>query len=232
MKWYKVGILLFTIGLTSCGDQVDYSSTEHYVKQAEDAYAKGINKIQAGEDADLEYDKLMGLLDKIQRINSDLYWPYEKRAMAIHLIQGRNGDSMNMLSNLNTAIQLNPERVAVVSYILRGSILEEQGEIMGAVRDYSTAIQRAPDGSESVQAYVKRAYIYGSQSNYSASLKDANKAISIHPAEMRAYLVKALVNKDMGNSERALEYIDIAIQLEPDNKILWDVKECIKGANE
>lgn len=90
---------------------------------------------------------------------------------------------------------------ALVSALLkRGKSLALTNRLEYAIRDFSTAIQYAPN---SAAAYHNRGVAYAKAERMDAALQDLSRAIQLAPSEPSSYLGRAVIYKARGDAKMA-----------------------------
>merc|ERR1719351_538590 len=83
----------------------------------------------------------------------------------------------------------------------KGNELFKKGDFGGAVKRYSEAIKRNPSDAK---IYSNRAACYTKLMSFDLALADCEKAISLEPTFIKAYLRKAKVLQGMGQPSKAI----------------------------
>lgn len=138
------------------------------------------------------------------------------------------GQTDDAVSDLNKAIELNPEDAA--AYFYRGNAYFAQEEYQGALDDFSKAIELDPGY---IEAYINRGKIYHDVKNmYRRAIADYSKAIELNPEDAVNYYLRGNVyfgyefNNHSGyprqarpykksDERRALSDFNMAIKLNP-----------------
>ncbi|MBR1645857.1 MAG: tetratricopeptide repeat protein [Selenomonadaceae bacterium] len=117
-----------------------------------------------------------------------------------------NAEAYNMRGNIRNSVALT--KILVDKNVPEGKRLRKQ-----ALDDLNRAIQLKPDYSE---AYGNRGFVYYMAKDYSAAIKDFDRAIQFDPHNAQNYIYRSLywrfVAKDNG---RALADLNKAVELEP-----------------
>lgn len=90
----------------------------------------------------------------------------------------------------------------------------EEGNTMGAIKDYSTAIAMDTNFAE---AYLARGSVYAELETFDLALRDINKAILINPKLPEAFFNRAYIHLTMGNQRAALSDLNLYILLHPND---------------
>lgn len=122
-----------------------------------------------------------------------------------------------ILSNLNRAVELAPDRVSVESYILRGTCWSSAGDSEKAFRDWTLAILRDPTNPAIVEAYCGRASYWGLRKQPQKALEEINHAIAFSESPNLGFarVIRASAYRDMGMYEAASNEYYQAIELNP-----------------
>merc|ERR1719300_1126514 len=93
-----------------------------------------------------------------------------------------------------------------------GNELFKKGDFGGAVKRYSEAIKRNPSDAK---IYSNRAACYTRLMSFDLALADCEKAISLEPTFVKAYLRKAKVLQGMGQQSKVRAVYEKALELDP-----------------
>lgn len=99
------------------------------------------------------------------------------------------------------------------AYLFRGRANAALSRLEPAVEDFTKAIQLQPDGAE---AYVERAAARLDQEDYAAVIADCGEALKRDSRIAVAYTMRARALRQTGNLGRALEDLNRAVELAPD----------------
>jgi len=113
----------------------------------------------------------------------------------------------------NDTIQKHPE--AVPPYSGRGLVKVSRGDLVGAVADFSRAIELNPKYRD---AYVNRAIAYAKMHEYQKSIADRRRAVDLEPRNPGNYLEYGFMGEAferMGRNDSAYVSFDRAIELNP-----------------
>jgi tetratricopeptide (TPR) repeat protein len=108
--------------------------------------------------------------------------------------KAKKGDFDGALSDLDKAIELNPNLVA--PYFARGLARQSKSDFKGALADYSKAIQLRPDYSP---AYDSRGSLKAAQGDLGGAIADFDKSIEINSTNVRAYSNRCLAKFGKGD---------------------------------
>lgn len=167
-------------------------------------------------------------LDYIGSIDDSNYLIYEKRAMIMDKMGPAKDAEPLILSNLNTAVRLAPLQAAD-AYILRAKIAFRKGDLSNSLNDLTRLIEHNPTNQCAYNAYVVRCAVYASQSNYIATIDDANRAKNLCPQEALPYVILANTYNDISNHSEAIRNLDVALKLAPSNELVLKTKHEIMG---
>ncbi len=98
-------------------------------------------------------------------------------------------------------------------YTNSGNRRSQNGDYLGAIKDYTKAIQLDPDY---VAAYNNRGSSLDDLGRYEEAIKDYTKAIQLDPDYVAAYNNRGSSLDDLGRYEEAIKDYTKAIQLDPD----------------
>lgn len=93
-----------------------------------------------------------------------------------------------------------------------GNELFKKGDFGGAVKRYSEAIKRNPSDAK---IYSNRAACYTKLMSFDLALADCEKAISLEPTFIKAYLRKAKVLQGMGQPSKAISAYEKVLEMDP-----------------
>jgi len=119
------------------------------------------------------------------------------------------------LENIDKSIELNNNWE--ISYFYRAVAHQALGNLDEAMLDYSKSIKINPKMTD---AYYNKAYITLSRKDIATpdiekAVEDLEKAIELDPKFTDALYAMAAAQKKLGNYHRALEYIELVLQIEP-----------------
>ena len=145
-----------------------------------------------------------------------------------------NGDYDGAVYAATKSIELNPEEAQ--PYIWRAQAYEEQCKIRAAIADHSEAVRLLPDNPVTV---ATRGHAYWYAFNHELALADHFTALELLEArpretasEKRYYDLRkplyhnqrALIYLSLGRIGEALDDVNIAIELEPDEPLWFDTR--------
>ena len=99
------------------------------------------------------------------------------------------------------------------AYCNRGHAKETQGDLDGAIADYSKAIELKPDFA---LAYIARGYVEQRQGDLQGAIADSAKAIELKPDFALAYIARGYAKQSQGDLQGAIADSTKAIALKPD----------------
>lgn len=101
---------------------------------------------------------------------------------------------------------------AWMAYLNRGNAYGQRGHLIGAVQDYTQAIELRPKLAE---AYSNRGNIFESQGIYVLAIQDYNSAIALKPEYGQAYYNRGKAYVGKGEFAQAIEDFTQAIKFKP-----------------
>jgi len=116
-------------------------------------------------------------------------------------------DSSTIIEDI---IEHNPD--LYIGYWMKGNLKRIQGDMQGALLDYSKAIQLSPDKDDS---YYNRANIYDKLGDPKAAILDYNKAIQLNPKLADSYNNRGWAYFEIENIKAAIHDFDKAISINP-----------------
>ncbi|MCX6082006.1 MAG: SUMF1/EgtB/PvdO family nonheme iron enzyme [Chloroflexi bacterium] len=141
-----------------------------------------------------------------------------------------SGDDLALPDPNNNSLTLD----SVGDYIKRGNERRENGDLDGAINDYSEAIRLTPDFAI---AYFWRAAVRKSKGDLSGALDDYSVAIQLDPDDNFSYLSRGSVYEAIGNLDQAIDDYTEAIRLDPNyanvywyRGNVWEMKENVDVA--
>ena len=165
---------------------------------------------------------------------------YEKEAWRLYGRPGSDDLMTNaILKNIDHAIRMEPDRVSVEAYVLRGNCWARKGEKENAFRDWSEAIARDPTNINVAEAFCGRAIFWGDHNEYQKALSDVDRAIALSADYVLARMVRATACKELGMYEEANSEMRMAISIKPSctnfidyNEFKDEVGEGLRKGNE
>jgi len=112
-------------------------------------------------------------------------------------------------------------------YLKRGENYFSKSKFDEAIADFSEAIKLEPDNPFS---YNKRGSAYMNKKEYDLALSDFNKAIELYPNKVGSfYADRGVTYVYKGDNVSAISDLEIAINIDPQNKDYKDILEEIKN---
>jgi tetratricopeptide (TPR) repeat protein/S1-C subfamily serine protease len=129
------------------------------------------------------------------------------------------GDTSRVLSDLNKAIELDPQNAS--AYMLRGNMLYSNKDWAGAIADFDRVIKLEP---RYIQAYTLKAVtqwvindLPGVQSTYTA-------LIAVDPQNVSAYQMRAGVRNQLNDRAGAIADLSQMIRIDPKNIEAYNIR--------
>ena len=114
-------------------------------------------------------------------------------------------------------------------YTYRGYVKSRIGDIKGAIKDYEKAETLK---KKYYYIYCLRARIKEKNKNFKGALKDYDDAINLNKNKTKKLFIKrALIKKEMGEHESAIQDLNLAINYYPKNSLLYKTRGMIKLDN-
>ena len=146
----------------------------------------------------------------------DDYARYEQKAWDLMHQDNRNElMSTAILSNLNRAIEMAPERVRTDSYSLRAHCWNMVGDDERAMHDRLLVIEREPSNPASAKVYMILANSLGERKEYEKALEYIDMAIELDPNYAAGRATRALIYACMGMQDKWEEELNIAVAMDP-----------------
>lgn len=98
------------------------------------------------------------------------------------------------------------------SYINRGTVRENRGDVDGAFADFSRAIHLSPEDGV---AFFDRGVAYSNGGEYNLAIQDFNEAIRLNPNDADALNNRGIAYSLKGDNDRAIQDLDQVIRLSP-----------------
>jgi len=148
------------------------------------------------------------ILGRIGR-KSAAYNAHIRGAQDLH----REGKLEEALAELEKARQVDPDDPA--SYLLEGVIL---GDIEGREAEQKQAFEKAKGQyKEASEFYVTLAAVYWQVQKLDLALESAKEALEMSPKSATAHFVLGNIYASQGDKEKAIEEMQLAVQLSEDN---------------
>lgn len=122
----------------------------------------------------------------------------------------RNQVWRDELTLWNDTVDKSPHKAR--PYYNRGHTYDDQGDLIGALSDYTKAIGLNPNYTE---AYDNRGIIYGKKGNLNQAISDFNKTIDIDPKDAKAYFNRGDAYYNQRKLLQALSDYTKAIEINP-----------------
>lgn len=139
----------------------------------------------------------------------------------------RTGDLNIALDNMNKSIEYKNDWD--ISYFYRAVVHQALKNFDDAILDYTKALQLNPKMTD---AYYNRAEILLSRKDIEnpdiqRAVNDLEKALELDDKFVAALFALGAAHKKLGNYETALEYLDRALEIEPDAVMTRALKKLI-----
>lgn len=105
-----------------------------------------------------------------------------------------------------------------IDYHVKGDSKLELEDYLGAIFNYSIAIEQAPDNAS---LYNKRGVVKAMIGDYSGALTDYNNAIKLDPNDYMTYCNRGSILKITNDIKKAILDFDKAIELNPNNALAY-----------
>jgi tetratricopeptide (TPR) repeat protein len=146
---------------------------------------------------------------------SNDYSQYEQRAWdSFHQVNSKELMPTVILSNLNCAIDLAPDRVRTDSYALRSYCWDKAGEDDKAFQDRMTFIQREPSNPKRAKVYGALAAKLAEHGEYQQAMEYVERSIELVPGNAATRATRALLYVDMGAWDKWEEELRVAIEID------------------
>ncbi|MEL7079523.1 MAG: tetratricopeptide repeat protein, partial [Cyanobacteria bacterium J06582_2] len=171
--------------------------------------------------------ELQDLQDILGLENRDLISVKEKIIAEKELEPSQIADSTNLPGNLIPSKESTSEetnlnffgkllspffQMTADDFFKRGLDKQNEEDTLGAIADYSKAIELNPDLAE---AYVNRGNAYLNLGEYQEAIADYNKAIELNPGDADAYINRGNAYLNLEEYQEAIIYFNKAIELNP-----------------
>jgi len=142
-----------------------------------------------------------------------------KTAYEKALTEHRTPDYRQNLSEVESAIKKAAEEAYINPEIAeqekqKGNDCFKKGEFADAVKFYSEAVKSIP---RDAKIYSNRAACYTKLTAFDLALKDCDKSIELDPSFVKAYLRKGNALKVMGQTQKAMDVYEKAMEIDPNN---------------
>lgn len=127
------------------------------------------------------------------------------------------------LSCFNDAVRLSPTNYKI--YYNRGLAFSKNRRNKEAIADFTKAIEL----HQYSKAYAARANAYYEEHNYTAAIRDAEKALNKDPKSVRAFYVLGNACNDLNQLNRALQNYDAAISISPEEPAFYLKRAVVYG---
>jgi Tfp pilus assembly protein PilF len=135
--------------------------------------ARGYRQMNAGK-----YDRAITDLNEAIRLDSTNYWDYLYRAAC----ENRSSEYFSALNDL--ADFFNHDTNCAGAYFERGFAHSSLDDITNAIRDYSSAINIAPDSGECIKA---RASLYWQQEDFFHAAQDYRRVVALNTNDTESF---------------------------------------------
>jgi len=141
---------------------------------------------------------------------ADNYENYKGAALA----KEKSGDLQGALSELNLAVEKNPELDE--AYLFRASILYKLSDYTSAINDYSKAITLNKGNNKILlSAIYGRGLTEARLNDDKSALTDLDSAIALSPSYTEAYTNRGIVKAKLSMYNEAISDLDVATKLDP-----------------
>jgi tetratricopeptide (TPR) repeat protein len=127
-----------------------------------------------------------------------------------------NGDSEMGFIGSKKAFIIQGKKTLASSYIHRGNRKMQQGDIAGAVEDYTAGIKYDPDNPTFADAYLNRGVAREQKRDLKGAIEDYTKAIALQPTLALAYGNRGQIYIDLENFKAAITDFNEAVRLDPE----------------
>jgi len=152
-----------------------------------------------------------------------------KKAFEKALTEHRTPEYRTALSEVESLLKKAAEEAYVDPAISEqekqaGNDLFKKGDFGGAVKRYSEAIKRNPNDAK---IYSNRAACYTKLMSFDLALADCEKAITLEPTFIKAYLRKAKVLQGMSQPSKAIAAYEKVLEMDPNcSEAIEGYKNC------
>jgi tetratricopeptide (TPR) repeat protein len=132
----------------------------------------------------------------------------ERQVRQLAKLAAQQGDYEHAIVLMDALIEDHPSNAAY--YSNRGLLHFQAGHPEAAIRDYDIALKLNP---KLASAYNNRGNYYAAQGCRAAAISDYDRAIDLDPGNIRARINQSITLRELGDYERAIEELDLALQL-------------------
>jgi tetratricopeptide (TPR) repeat protein/V8-like Glu-specific endopeptidase len=169
-----------------------------------------------------EYPQAIQLLNRALQLKPEAE-TYAMRANA----RLKSNDIPGATADINKAISLSGKEHAL--YGVRANIYTKQKQFQQALQDYDRALQLVPKNERftSLGYYINRAMVKFNTKDYQGALADINSTINSKDAQdapalkPSLYLLRGILNFYLDKVPAALQDINVAVKLDPNNSIVY-----------
>jgi tetratricopeptide (TPR) repeat protein len=172
-------------------------------------------------------DKVRGEASQAAHLHPKKAEEYSARASLYNLADKYD----KAIADADHAIQLNPGNVD--AYWDRGSAKLQLKDYLGAIDDLTEEIRLDPNHSD---AWRWRGFALTKQGKYAEAHADLLQASKLNPKSAEAlnnlaWLLSTCPDSAVRDGIRATEYINQALQLDPDRSNFWDTRAAVSAEN-
>ena len=146
--------------------------------------------------------------------NNGVAWAY---VATIYRMQGKSEQALEAATKAITLLQAKPARRAMV-YSLRSDIYTDLEDAVKALMDLHSAIKDAPD---ILDLYLKRGNLYATMGQYDLAEVDMRKIASLDTENPTGYVGLAMIAELQERYEDAIQNLNEAIKVAPDEGYLY-----------
>ena len=206
---------------------IPISCSTGYNKPANQYYEEGLLFYER-----MEYDRSIESFDKVLELA-----PYGKDNNIVYYNLGmahlKNRQYDKSIYDFTKAFELTSSGDKELRFDIlssRGEAYQKSNEFDNAIKDYSGAIALFPDHKNIKYIYAGRAWAWYIKKEYTSSIDDFSKAITIDPEFDPAYFGRATVWFEKEDFQRALADAKEAIKFKPTNREYEDLLFKIKSS--
>ena len=137
--------------------------------------------------------------------------PDDQSAMISGNLKLRNKDINGAIADFSRAISINPSNGGY--YLTRAGAKGKSHDYIGAIADYTAAIERMPEDKDSI--YIFRADMKEKNGDFDGAIADYTQAIEISPKDADTYRRRGLAKQKKGDAQGAAADLARAKQLAP-----------------